>query len=83
MEQHSGGGRAQGPIGQIVSFGPRSIQFVKESWQEIKKVHWPSRKETYQATMVVIVVVTVVALFLGVVDFALSYAMQYLMGANQ
>ena len=25
-------------------------EFVKESWQELKKVHWPSRKETYAAT---------------------------------
>ena len=29
----------------------------KESWQELKKVHWPSRKETYAATLVVIIVV--------------------------
>jgi preprotein translocase subunit SecE len=32
-------------------------EFFQESWQELKKVHWPSRKETYAATLVVIVVV--------------------------
>ena len=83
MEQQSGGGRVGESIGQIVSIGPRSVQFVKEAWQELKKVHWPTRKETYQATMVVIVVVAVVAIYVGLVDFALSFAMQYLMGASQ
>ena len=59
--------------GKLVEFVPRSAEFVKEAWQELKKVHWPTRKETYSATVIVVVVVVVVAAFLGVVDFALSY----------
>ena len=83
MEQQSGGRGAQTTkVGEIVSAGPRSIQFVKEAWQELKKVHWPARKETYQATAIVVAVVLVVAAFLGVVDFLLSYAMQYIMGTQ-
>jgi preprotein translocase subunit SecE len=82
MEQQSGGRGAQTKVGEIVSAGPRSIQFVKEAWQELKKVHWPARKETYQATAVVVAVVAVVSAFLGVVDFILSYAMQYIMGSQ-
>ena len=35
-----------------------ATEFVQESWQELKKVHWPSRKETYAATVVVIIVVS-------------------------
>jgi preprotein translocase subunit SecE len=49
-----------------------ALTFLQESWQELKKVHWPSRKETYAATVVVLVVVTVVVLFLAVVDYALT-----------
>ncbi len=75
-------GGSQGKVADIISAGPRSIQFVKEAWQELQKVHWPTRKETYQATMVVLVVVAVSAVFLGLVDFALSFAMQYIMGTS-
>ncbi|MBI1994532.1 MAG: transcription termination/antitermination protein NusG [Deltaproteobacteria bacterium] len=32
-----------------------SAEFFKEAWQEIKKVHWPTRKETYAATSVVLI----------------------------
>jgi preprotein translocase subunit SecE len=51
----------------------RSREFLEECWAELKKVHWPSRKETQAATLVVIVGVMVVALYLGVVDFVLSW----------
>jgi preprotein translocase subunit SecE len=55
---------------------PRSVTFLQEVWAELKKVHWPSRKETYAATAVVLVVVGIVALFLGTVDLALSTVIQ-------
>ena len=51
----------------------RSREFLEECWAELKKVHWPSRKETQAATLVVIVGVIVVALYLGLVDFVLSW----------
>jgi preprotein translocase subunit SecE len=55
---------------------PRSVNFLQEVWAEMKKVHWPSRKETYAATAVVLIVVGIVALYLGMVDFALSQIIQ-------
>ena len=56
------------------------VEFCKESWQELKKVHWPSRKETYAATLVVIVVVILISLYLALVDFALTKAIQAIIG---
>lgn len=56
------------------------VQFFKEAWQELKKVHWPSRKETYAATVVVIIVVILAALLLAVVDYGLTWAIQQLLG---
>ncbi|MFQ5902979.1 MAG: preprotein translocase subunit SecE [Candidatus Binatia bacterium] len=53
-----------------------SVEFFREAWQELKKVHWPSRKETYAATLVVLVVVMLIALFLALVDFGLTRAIQ-------
>jgi preprotein translocase subunit SecE len=55
---------------------PRTVNFLQEVLAELKKVHWPSRKETYAATAVVLVVVGLVAIFLGVVDLALSSIIQ-------
>jgi preprotein translocase subunit SecE len=54
----------------------RAIEFVEESWQEMKKVHWPSRKETYAATLVVIIVVVLVSIYLAIVDLGLTKAIQ-------
>ncbi len=53
-----------------------TVEFFEESWQELKKVHWPSRKETYAATAVVIVVVVLVSVYLAVVDLALTKVIQ-------
>ena len=65
--------------GGITTLVPRGIQFVREAWYELTKVHFPTRKETYQATAVVVAVVMIAALFLGLVDFALSWVMQLVM----
>ena len=46
--------------------------FLKEAWFELKKVNWPSRKETIRYTLIVIVVLTIVALYLGGIDFLLT-----------
>jgi preprotein translocase subunit SecE len=58
---------------------PRSVTFLQEVWAELKKVHWPSRRETYAATVVVLVVVGIVALYLGMVDFAISQLIQFIL----
>ncbi len=54
----------------------RSREFLEECWAELKKVHFPARKETQAATIAVIVSVTIVAMYLGLVDFMLSWIIQ-------
>jgi preprotein translocase subunit SecE len=54
----------------------QATTFLEESWQELKKVHWPSRRETYAATLVVIIVVVLVSIYLALVDFGLTKAIQ-------
>jgi preprotein translocase subunit SecE len=49
--------------------------YVGEVTTELKKVYWPTRSETLAFTAVVIVVVSFVAAYLGVVDFVLSRLM--------
>ena len=59
----------------------RSVEFLQECWIELKKVHWPSRKETQAATLVVIIGVTIVALYLGFVDFVVSWIIRRALSA--
>lgn len=48
------------------------VQFLREVKVELKKVTWPTRKQTIGSTVVVIILVLIVSLFLGVVDIGLS-----------
>lgn len=57
-----------------------AADFVREAWQELKKVHWPTRKETYAATLVVIVVVVLISGYLALVDLVLTKAIQVIIG---
>ena len=47
-------------------------QFLREVKTELKKVTWPSRKDTLSGTLVVLVAVFIIAVFLGIVDSGLS-----------
>ena len=48
------------------------LQFFREVRVEIKKVTWPTRKETMASTVVVLVTTFIIGAFLGIVDFLLS-----------
>ncbi len=50
----------------------RFKDFFEKSQLELKKVTWPTRKETTATCMAVIVLVVLMSLFLGVVDLALA-----------
>ena len=59
-------------VKQKSNFITSSIQFLREVKFELKKVTWPSRKQTMGSTVVVIILVTIIAFFLGAVDIGLS-----------
>ena len=50
----------------------KTVQFLREVKMELKKVTWPSRKQTLGSTLVVLILVTIIAFFLGAVDIGLS-----------
>ncbi len=54
----------------------RAMDFLREVKVELKKVTWPSRKQTTGTTIVVIIFVFIVAAFLGLFDFSLSKLVQ-------
>ena len=55
-------------------------KFLKEARVELKKVTWPTPKQTLASTSVVILVSAVVSLFLGLVDFGLTKIIKLVLG---
>ena len=55
-------------------------QYVREVIGEVKKVTWPTRKETTVTTIMVLIMVFLAALFFMVVDFGLSIAVRWVLG---
>jgi|APCry1669189534_1035231.scaffolds.fasta_scaffold169191_1 preprotein translocase subunit SecE len=53
--------------------GLRLHTYARESWKELGKVVWPSRKEAVQFTWIIFLIVFVLALFLWLVDSSLSW----------
>jgi preprotein translocase subunit SecE len=58
----------------------RLRQYVGEVQGEFKKITWPPQEETLNGTVSVVVIVALIATFLGVVDFGLSRVMQMVLG---
>jgi preprotein translocase subunit SecE len=56
------------------------IRFLREVRNELKKVSWPSRSEIRESTTVVIVIVLLLAVFIGLVDRALSLLVTVIFG---
>jgi preprotein translocase subunit SecE len=50
----------------------KGLQFLREVKVELKKVVWPSRKQTIGSTVVVLILVMIISVFLGMVDIGLS-----------
>jgi preprotein translocase subunit SecE len=55
--------------------GKRFLAFARESYDETRRVVWPSRKETVNMTGIVFALVVVMALFLFIVDKLLEWGL--------
>lgn len=60
--------------------GKSFMRFVNASIIELRKVVWPTKQETTQTTMVVIVGVIIVGILLAIIDFLLATSVDKLMG---
>ena len=60
--------------------GKTFAAFSRESWEEAKRIVWPSRKETMQTTLVVFAFVFIMALFLWMVDASLLWLTHKVIG---
>jgi len=55
-------------------------QFLKDAKAELKKVTWPTPKQTVASTAVVIILVFIVSFILGIIDFILAKAVKLILG---
>ena len=55
--------------------GKRFLAYARESYEETKRVVWPSRKETVTTTGIVFGFVVVMAIFLFLVDKSLEWVL--------
>jgi len=60
------------------SFFTRIAKWFKDMKSELKKVQWPTRKQTINNTLIVIACVVVVGLFIWVFDFVATNAIDLL-----
>ena len=56
-------------------------EYLRETRGEMRKVTWPTRQETQRLTAIVIGFTIVFALFLGLLDFMWSSALEFLIRA--
>ena len=64
--------RTKAEPGKIKGTIDKGLQFLREVKVELKKVVWPSRKQTIGSTIVVLILTMIISVFLGIVDMGLS-----------
>jgi len=72
------GALVAGLVAAVVVFitsesGKEFVAFGRDSWKEVKKVVWPTRKEAIQMTLYVIAFCAIMAIFLWLTDKTLEW----------
>jgi len=63
--------------------GRTALGFLGDARTEVRKVIWPTRKETVQTTLIVIAMVVVVALALFFIDWILAWTINVLIVSGE
>jgi preprotein translocase subunit SecE len=71
-----------GVVGWFSAPGREFAVYAGESVDEAKKVVWPTRKETLQSTGMIFAFVFVMALFLWIVDWGLTFIISKFIGSG-
>ena len=56
------------------------IRFLSEAKVELKRVTWPTPKQAMASTTVVIVIVFIIAIYLGIIDYILAKLVKFILG---
>jgi preprotein translocase subunit SecE len=72
------GGDDGGILSRPAAWWDRARTFLSEVRNEMRRVTWPSRREVYATTVVVILVSVFFGIYLWVIDLTLSSAVHWL-----
>ena len=53
------------------------VDYIKGATEEMKKVTWPTKKETYNYTLLVIGISLAIAAFLGALDYIFTWILEF------
>lgn len=71
---------ARGPRRPAAPLAPQrtrgGAQFVKDTYNELKKVVWPTRQQTINLSTIVLVASVIMGVILGAVDWVFTHLMQ-------
>lgn len=56
--------------------GRGGVQFIRDTYSELKKVVWPTRQQTMNLSIVVVIASLIVGLLLGAIDMIFTGLMQ-------
>jgi len=54
----------------------KAVTFLKEVKLEVRKVNWPTRRQTIRYTLIVLGISLVIAMFLGGLDFLFTMLLE-------
>lgn len=54
------------------------VKYIHATFAELRQVSWPTRKEAITYTALVIVIATIVALYVGAIDYLFSQGINML-----
>ena len=61
-------------VGNKLNMSNILTKYVKESWEEMKKVTWPSKQKVVKDTIIVLAITIATAAFFGLIDLGLMTA---------
>jgi preprotein translocase subunit SecE len=72
---------APGKVKLMAKYNP--VEFIQEVRQEVSKVTWPTWKEVWITTLMVIIMVSVASVFFLLTDQALGYLVRLVLGGGR
>lgn len=70
-------------IKKISSFFKSMAKFLKESYIELKKVTWLSKKEVISSTIVIVVLILLLSIYIGIIDFIIAKIVSLFLGGKK
>ena len=57
----------------VVTKNPKSAEFLKDVYEELLKVVWPDRNQTWKYTIVIMIAVTIMGFVFGLFDLGANF----------